>query len=159
MRVSRPEHRFFAIDHDGQGHGQRRASRPQVFNTASRDSCDLYVPFSAHKPALYLHSHNDRHLSTPGSTASIYRRRSILNLNFVSNVLCNCISTASRCTSHCHRATMSLDQNLFTLNIVQRPNAPHIIELIDPQETIHYRKERVNGPAYSFNVFGTRVGA
>lgn len=54
---------------------------------------------------------------------------------------------------------MSLDQNLFTLNIVQRPNAPHIIELIDPQETIHYRKERVNGPAYSFNVFGTRAGA
>lgn len=54
---------------------------------------------------------------------------------------------------------MSLDQNLFTLNIVQRPNAPHIIELIDPQETIHYRKERVNGPTYSFNVFGALAGA
>ena len=51
---------------------------------------------------------------------------------------------------------MSLDQNLFTLNIVQRVDAPNVIELVDPQDTVHYRKERVNGSTYSFNVFGMR---
>ena len=51
---------------------------------------------------------------------------------------------------------MSLDQNLFTLNIAQRVTEPHIIELIDPSETVHYRKERTNDGGYSFNLYGKR---
>lgn len=49
---------------------------------------------------------------------------------------------------------MSLDQNLFTLNIAPRSGEPNIVELIDSRENVHYRKERVDGPTYSFNVFG-----
>lgn len=51
---------------------------------------------------------------------------------------------------------MSLDQNLFTLNIQQREGSPLIIELVDPAGTVHYRKERTQnvGALYEFNVFG-----
>ena len=51
---------------------------------------------------------------------------------------------------------MSLDQNLFTLNIQQREGSPHIIELVDPAGTVHYRKERTQNASglYEFNVFG-----
>ena len=53
---------------------------------------------------------------------------------------------------------MSLDQNLFTLNITPKPNEPLIVELIDSKGTVHYRKERVdpqlkNG-LYEFNMIG-----
>lgn len=51
---------------------------------------------------------------------------------------------------------MSLDQNLFTLNITPRAAAPLIVELIDPKGTVHYRKERAESTAglYEFNLFG-----
>jgi len=54
---------------------------------------------------------------------------------------------------------MSLDQNLFTLNVRERPGEPRILELVDAQDTVHYRKERLDGSLYSFNVFGERVSA
>lgn len=49
---------------------------------------------------------------------------------------------------------MSLDKNLFTLNITPREKEPNVVELIDPSNTVHYRKERVDGTVYSFNVYG-----
>ena len=50
---------------------------------------------------------------------------------------------------------MSLDQNLFTLTIAPRADEPHIVDLVDPRQVIHYRKERRDGVAYDFSVFGT----
>ena len=53
---------------------------------------------------------------------------------------------------------MSLDQNLFTLNITPKPNEPLIVELIDSKGTVHYRKERVDPQSknglYEFNMIG-----
>lgn len=50
---------------------------------------------------------------------------------------------------------MSLDKNLFTLNVRPIPGT-QVVELVDPDGTIHYRKERVDGSGglYQFNVFG-----
>lgn len=49
---------------------------------------------------------------------------------------------------------MSLDKNLFTLNVSPRPDDPDIVELIDPLGTIHYRKQRVQGTTYAVDVYG-----
>lgn len=48
---------------------------------------------------------------------------------------------------------MSLDKNLFTLNVSPRPDDPNIVELIDPLGTIHYRKQRVQGTTYAVDVY------
>ncbi|KAL5531483.1 hypothetical protein ACEPAG_4360 [Sanghuangporus baumii] len=47
-----------------------------------------------------------------------------------------------------------LDQNLFTLNITPRRDSPLVLELIDPQGTVYYRKERIQalGGLYEFKV-------
>ncbi|TFK52060.1 hypothetical protein OE88DRAFT_1658838 [Heliocybe sulcata] len=47
---------------------------------------------------------------------------------------------------------MSLDQNLFTLNLVQRPDNPLIIDLVDNNGTTHYRKQRVPGTVYKIEL-------
>ncbi|EJD07364.1 uncharacterized protein FOMMEDRAFT_164351 [Fomitiporia mediterranea MF3/22] len=50
---------------------------------------------------------------------------------------------------------MSLDQNLFTLNITPREGDPLVTELIDPSGTAHYRKVRTQnaGGLYEFSLF------
>ncbi|KAI0039054.1 hypothetical protein FA95DRAFT_1567372 [Auriscalpium vulgare] len=48
---------------------------------------------------------------------------------------------------------MSLDQNLFTLNVTPNEKDPAIIDLIDPQGTIHYSKQKEPGSVYKINVF------
>ncbi|OCB85488.1 hypothetical protein A7U60_g7498 [Sanghuangporus baumii] len=47
-----------------------------------------------------------------------------------------------------------LDQNLFTLNVTPREDSPLVLELIDPQGTVYYRKERIQalGGPYEFKV-------
>jgi len=47
---------------------------------------------------------------------------------------------------------MSLDQNLFTLNVM--PKGSNELELVEPSGTVHYRKERVIGTVYTINLFG-----
>ncbi|TDL23806.1 hypothetical protein BD410DRAFT_151248 [Rickenella mellea] len=48
---------------------------------------------------------------------------------------------------------MSLDQNLFTLNVVPKQSDPNIVDLVDPAGNAHYRKERVAGPTYTIHVY------
>ena len=49
---------------------------------------------------------------------------------------------------------MSLDQNLFTLNVQPNKDDPNVLDLIDPSGNGHYRKERVAGTVYKINVYG-----
>ncbi|KAG6852805.1 hypothetical protein C0991_009081 [Blastosporella zonata] len=49
---------------------------------------------------------------------------------------------------------MSLDQNLFTLHVTQNKDNPHIVDLVDPSGTIHYRKHRLPGTEYKVEVYG-----
>lgn len=49
---------------------------------------------------------------------------------------------------------MSLDQNLFTLNFAPNKDDPNVVELVDPSDNPHYRKERVLGNTYLMNVYG-----
>ena len=49
---------------------------------------------------------------------------------------------------------MSLDANLFTLNIVESTEGPNLLDLVDPSGNIHYRKERVLGTEYRINLYG-----
>jgi len=53
---------------------------------------------------------------------------------------------------------MSLDQNLFTLNIVPSEEEKDAIDLVEPNGTVHYRKRRVHDPAgnsaYAWSLFG-----
>lgn len=49
---------------------------------------------------------------------------------------------------------MSLDLNLFTLSVVPRSAEPHVVELVDPGQVVHYRKERKDGVAYDISLFG-----
>ena len=53
---------------------------------------------------------------------------------------------------------MSLDKNLFTLNVRPIPGT-QVVELVDPNGTIYYRKERKagSGSFYQFDVFGELV--
>ncbi|KAH9941495.1 hypothetical protein B0H21DRAFT_546480 [Amylocystis lapponica] len=48
---------------------------------------------------------------------------------------------------------MSLDQNLFTLNIGPNSEDPSVVDLADPSGKLHYRKQRVPGSVYSVNVY------
>ena len=52
---------------------------------------------------------------------------------------------------------MSLDQNLFTLIISPNKDDPNVIDLVDnsPNPILHYRKQRVAGPNYKVEVYGT----
>lgn len=51
---------------------------------------------------------------------------------------------------------MSLDQNLFTLNLTPHKDYPNVIDLIDPAGIIHYRKQRIAGSEYKIEVYGGR---
>ncbi|KZT64601.1 hypothetical protein DAEQUDRAFT_732458 [Daedalea quercina L-15889] len=49
---------------------------------------------------------------------------------------------------------MSLDQNLFTLNLVPNTEEPlDVVDLVDPSGTVHYRKRRVHGETYTIEVY------
>ncbi|KZT21173.1 hypothetical protein NEOLEDRAFT_1074096 [Neolentinus lepideus HHB14362 ss-1] len=47
---------------------------------------------------------------------------------------------------------MSLDQNLFTLNLVQRPDNPLVIDLVDSNGIAHYRRHKVPGTVYKIEL-------
>ncbi|KAI0628208.1 hypothetical protein C8Q77DRAFT_1068400 [Trametes polyzona] len=47
---------------------------------------------------------------------------------------------------------MSLDQNLFTLNVTARPDDRNTIDLIDPNGVVHYTKRRVPGTEYTIEM-------
>lgn len=49
---------------------------------------------------------------------------------------------------------MSLDQNLFTLTVTPHAEDPNVIDLVDPNGIIHYRKQRVPGTSYRTEVYG-----
>jgi hypothetical protein len=51
---------------------------------------------------------------------------------------------------------MSLDKNLFTLTITPNADDPRVIDLVDPEGTVHYRKQRVPGSTYKMEVYGER---
>jgi hypothetical protein len=50
---------------------------------------------------------------------------------------------------------MSLDRNLFTLNIVPNESNRAVQDLVLPSGTVHYHKEREVGQSYRINLFGT----
>lgn len=52
---------------------------------------------------------------------------------------------------------MSLDQNLFTLNVTPNAEHPSVVDLVDPKGTVHYQKEREPGTLYRINVYGASV--
>ncbi|KAL1942985.1 hypothetical protein VTO73DRAFT_4656 [Trametes versicolor] len=47
---------------------------------------------------------------------------------------------------------MSLDQNLFTLNVTARADEPTTLDLIDPNGTVHYTKRRLPGTDYTIEM-------
>lgn len=50
---------------------------------------------------------------------------------------------------------MSLDQNLFTLVVTPSKDDPNVIDLIDPNGVVHYRKQRIASEAtYTVEVYG-----
>lgn len=49
---------------------------------------------------------------------------------------------------------MSLDQNLFTLNVTARADEPTTLDLIDPNGTVHYTKRRLPGTDYTIEMLG-----
>ena len=49
---------------------------------------------------------------------------------------------------------MSLDQNLFTLNVVPDASNPAFTDLLDPSGEAHYKKERLSEPPYRMNMYG-----
>lgn len=49
---------------------------------------------------------------------------------------------------------MSLDRNLFTLNIVPNGRDPAVQDLVLPSGVVHYYKEREAGTLYRINLFG-----
>jgi hypothetical protein len=48
---------------------------------------------------------------------------------------------------------MSLDRNLFTLNVVPNESNPAVQDLVNPTGTVHYQKEREGGQLYRINLF------
>ncbi|KAH9990163.1 hypothetical protein BJV77DRAFT_1061040 [Russula vinacea] len=48
---------------------------------------------------------------------------------------------------------MSLDRNLFTLNVVPNQSNPAVQDLVNPTGTVHYQKEREGGQLYRINLF------
>ena len=53
---------------------------------------------------------------------------------------------------------MSLDQNLFTLNVTPRADDRNIIDLVDPRGVAHYMKRRLPTNEYNIEVYGTHIG-
>lgn len=49
---------------------------------------------------------------------------------------------------------MSLDQNLFTLQLTPHKDYPGVIDLIDPSGTVHYRKQRAAVSEYKIEIYG-----
>ena len=49
---------------------------------------------------------------------------------------------------------MSLDQNLFTLNVTPRADDRNIVELVDPKGVVHYIKRRLPTNEYNIEVYG-----
>lgn len=49
---------------------------------------------------------------------------------------------------------MSLDRNLFTLNIVPNDKDPNVLDLVESSGTVHYHKERVHDTLYKINLYG-----
>jgi len=50
---------------------------------------------------------------------------------------------------------MSLDQNLFTLVVTPSTEDPNVVDLVEPNGTIHYRKQRTgDGSSYHAQVYG-----
>jgi len=49
---------------------------------------------------------------------------------------------------------MSLDRNLFTLNVVLNESNPAVHDLVLPSGTVHYHKEREGGSSYRIYLFG-----
>ncbi|KAH9889038.1 hypothetical protein C8Q73DRAFT_794025 [Cubamyces lactineus] len=47
---------------------------------------------------------------------------------------------------------MSLDQNLFTLNVACRSDDPNVLDLVDPNGVVHYTKRRVQGTVYTIEL-------
>ncbi|KAI0334629.1 hypothetical protein GY45DRAFT_1426956 [Cubamyces sp. BRFM 1775] len=47
---------------------------------------------------------------------------------------------------------MSLDQNLFTLNVASRPDDPNVLDLVDPNGVVHYTKRRLPGTVYTIEL-------
>lgn len=52
---------------------------------------------------------------------------------------------------------MSLDTNLFTLNVTPNQNDRNVTDLVDPSGIIHYRKQRVPGPTYKSELYGMHM--
>ncbi|KAF9453527.1 hypothetical protein P691DRAFT_719266 [Macrolepiota fuliginosa MF-IS2] len=48
---------------------------------------------------------------------------------------------------------MSLDQNLFTLQLTPHKDYPNVTDLVDPSGTLHYRKQRLAGSEYKIEVY------
>ncbi|KAJ3899555.1 hypothetical protein F5879DRAFT_787790, partial [Lentinula edodes] len=48
---------------------------------------------------------------------------------------------------------MTLDQNLFTLQIKPSPTDPTLVDLADPSGNVFYRKERSTGVAYNLSLY------
>jgi hypothetical protein len=49
---------------------------------------------------------------------------------------------------------MSLDRNLFTLNIVPNESNNAVQDLVLPTGTVQYHREREGGQTYRINLFG-----
>jgi hypothetical protein len=49
---------------------------------------------------------------------------------------------------------MSLDCNLFTLNVLPNERDPTVQDLVTPSGEVHYSKEREAGTSYRINLFG-----
>ncbi|KAI0666872.1 hypothetical protein C8Q78DRAFT_983503 [Trametes maxima] len=47
---------------------------------------------------------------------------------------------------------MSLDQNLFTLNVTPRADDRNTLDLVDPKGVVHYNKRRVPGTEYGIEI-------
>jgi hypothetical protein len=54
---------------------------------------------------------------------------------------------------------MSLDRNLFTLNVVPNESNPAVQDLVNPTGTVHYQKEREGGQLYRINLFGAPISS
>jgi len=53
---------------------------------------------------------------------------------------------------------LSLDRNLFTLNIVPNESNNAVQDLVLPAGTVQYHKEREGGQSYRINLFGALRG-
>lgn len=50
---------------------------------------------------------------------------------------------------------MSLDQNLFTLQVKPSETDPTVVDLVESNGNILYRKQCISGPVYAARVYGT----